>query len=290
MLAAGAEAVVVNGRSRERGERAIAAIAARFPEARIALALCDMAEVADAQAVVSAAIDTLGRVDVLVNSTGTNDFPKLIHAIALEDIPGILQRCLTAQLLSCRAVLPHMRAANGGCIINIASDAAKIPTPGETVIGAAMAGIVMFTRALAIEGKRNGIRANVLTPSIVGGTEFYDRLMADPFAGKLFGSVLGHWLDIGIGVNSGDMIAGNIGSSAIMSYTVIGDNVNLGSRLESLNKEYKTRIIISDATRTRLVTAYDTRPLGDVVVKGKSTAVAIFEVKVQAPLIEVQTT
>ncbi len=83
-----------------------------------------------------------------------------------------------------------MREANGGCIINIASDAAKIPTPGESVIGAAMAGIVMFTRALAIEGKRNGIRANVLTPSIVGGTEFYERIMADPFAGKLFGKAV----------------------------------------------------------------------------------------------------
>ena len=68
----------------------------------------------------------------------------------------------------------------------------------------------------------------------------------------------------------GDMIAGNIGSSSIMSYTVIGDNVNLGSRLESLNKEYRTRIIISDATRARLKGAYDMRPLGDVVVKGKS--------------------
>jgi adenylate cyclase len=97
-------------------------------------------------------------------------------------------------------------------------------------------------------------------------------------------------LDIGIGVNSGDMIAGNIGSSSIMSYTVIGDNVNLGSRLESLNKDYKTRIIISDATRTRLKTPYDVRPLGDVVVKGKSKAVAIYEIKVQAPLIEVQKT
>jgi adenylate cyclase len=97
-------------------------------------------------------------------------------------------------------------------------------------------------------------------------------------------------LDIGIGVNSGDMIAGNIGSSSIMSYTVIGDNVNLGSRLESLNKEYKTRIIISDATRARLEGQYEMRPLGDVIVKGKSTPVAIFEVKVPAPLIEVQTT
>jgi adenylate cyclase len=97
-------------------------------------------------------------------------------------------------------------------------------------------------------------------------------------------------LDIGIGVNSGEMIAGNIGSSSIMSYTVIGDNVNLGSRLESLNKEYKTRIIISDATRTRLEGQYEMRSLGDVVVKGKSKPVAIFEIIVPAPLIEVQTT
>jgi adenylate cyclase len=97
-------------------------------------------------------------------------------------------------------------------------------------------------------------------------------------------------LDIGIGVNSGDMIAGNIGSSSIMSYTVIGDNVNLGARLESLNKDYKTRIIISDATRSRLNGDFDIRPLGDVVVKGKSKAVQIFEVKVPAPLVEVETT
>jgi len=91
-------------------------------------------------------------------------------------------------------------------------------------------------------------------------------------------------LDIGIGINSGDMIAGNIGSSSIMSYTVIGDNVNLGSRLESLNKDYKTRIIISDATRERLSGAYDIRPLGNVTVKGKTRPVAIFEIHMPSPI------
>jgi adenylate cyclase len=86
-------------------------------------------------------------------------------------------------------------------------------------------------------------------------------------------------LDIGIGVSTGPMIAGNIGSEAIMSYTVIGDSVNLGARLESLNKEYGTRIIISEATRAALPDRYLFRPLGDVVVKGKTRPVAIFEVK-----------
>ncbi len=86
-------------------------------------------------------------------------------------------------------------------------------------------------------------------------------------------------LDIGIGVSTGPMIAGNIGSEAIMSYTVIGDTVNLGARLESLNKEYGTRIIISEATRAALPDRYLFRPLGDVVVKGKTKPVAIFEVK-----------
>ncbi len=84
-------------------------------------------------------------------------------------------------------------------------------------------------------------------------------------------------LDIGIGLNTGPMIAGNIGSDAIMSYTVIGDAVNLGSRLESLNKQYSTRVIISEATLGHLGDRFTVRPLGDVVVKGKTKPVNIFE-------------
>jgi adenylate cyclase len=85
-------------------------------------------------------------------------------------------------------------------------------------------------------------------------------------------------LDIGIGINSGEMIAGNIGAESAMSYTVIGDAVNLGSRLESLNKEYGTRLLISEDTRSRLTIPVTTRPIGNVTVKGKSKAVMVHEV------------
>jgi len=85
-------------------------------------------------------------------------------------------------------------------------------------------------------------------------------------------------LDIGVGINTGDMIVGNVGSERTLSYTVLGDNVNLGSRLESLNKQYKTHIIISESTRSRLRGKYFTRPLGMVRVKGKTIDVEIFEV------------
>jgi 2-hydroxycyclohexanecarboxyl-CoA dehydrogenase len=186
LLAAGAGGVLINGRDAARAERARAEIQARFPQARVAVALGDVAKPEVAEAVMAAAIKQLGRIDVLVNSTGGNDLPRLLFRTPPAEIPGILERCLFAQLLSCAAALPYMRAAGGGAVINIASDAGKIPTPGESVIGAAMAGIILFTRALAVEGKRDGIRANVLTPSITSGTEHYDKVMADPFSGKIF--------------------------------------------------------------------------------------------------------
>jgi len=186
LLTAGASAVLINGRNPQRAESARAEIQALFPGAKVAVALGDLARPEVARAVMAQAMEQLGRIDILVNSTGGNDTQKLLHQTGLDEIPGILERCLFAQILSSSAALPYMRAANVGTIINIASDAAKIPTPGESVIGAAMAGIVMFTRGLAVEGKRNGIRANVLTPSMTSGTAHFERVMTDPWAGKMF--------------------------------------------------------------------------------------------------------
>jgi len=85
-------------------------------------------------------------------------------------------------------------------------------------------------------------------------------------------------LEIGIGINSGEMIAGNIGSDTIMSYTVIGDAVNIGARIESLNKEHGTRILISQATRDRLTSGAATRLVGPLAVKGRREPVVVHEV------------
>ncbi len=81
-------------------------------------------------------------------------------------------------------------------------------------------------------------------------------------------------LGIGIGVNTGEMIAGTIGAETVRSYTVIGDAVNLGARLESLNKEYGTQIIISEFTVNSLKdkTRYTLRPLGQVSRQGQERA------------------
>ncbi len=94
-------------------------------------------------------------------------------------------------------------------------------------------------------------------------------------AKHVFGS---HTFRIGIGINTGDMVVGNMGGEVHTDYTVIGDSVNLASRLEGLTKEYRTEIIVSEATRIAAGDAIFARKLDRVAVKGKQKTVTIYEV------------
>jgi adenylate cyclase len=79
-----------------------------------------------------------------------------------------------------------------------------------------------------------------------------------------------HVIDIGIGINTGDMVVGNIGAPGKkMDYTVIGDNVNLGARLESLTRQYNNHIIISEYTYNKVKNITAVNELGSVTIKGK---------------------
>jgi len=86
-----------------------------------------------------------------------------------------------------------------------------------------------------------------------------------------------HLLQLGVGLNSGSATVGNLGSAHFMNYTVIGDTVNLASRLEGLNKTYGTAIMVNETTAERLGSEFVLRELDLVRVKGKSEAVRIFE-------------
>jgi len=84
-------------------------------------------------------------------------------------------------------------------------------------------------------------------------------------------------IHVRIGINSGEVIAGNMGSENRFDYTIMGDNVNLASRLEGINKQYNTEIIISEFTYEQIKDDFVCRELDQIRVKGKEQPVRIYE-------------
>lgn len=174
------------GRDEGRGTHARQTVLDRFPDADVRFIAADASDEAEVERVVSAAQQAMGSIDICVNSTTTAYKPELLHRTPAGSVSDILLGQALPPMLFTRNVLPVMQAQGGGSIINIASDAAKVPTPGESVLGAAMAAIVMFSRVAAVEAKRNGVRVNAVTPSLINGTRTADNVLSDGFSRSLF--------------------------------------------------------------------------------------------------------
>jgi NAD(P)-dependent dehydrogenase (short-subunit alcohol dehydrogenase family) len=183
---AGARAVVVNGRDAVAGRAVAEALSAAMPGTVFRFIAADYRDPAATAAMFAEIAEAFGGLDILVHTATGGGPPDLFMNIDPADWQATLEGKLISLMRCCRAAIPLMMAKGGGAIVSVASDAAKLATPGESVIGAAFAGSTMFMKTLAVELSRHAIRANVVTPSITRGTRTYDAVMAGAFSRKLF--------------------------------------------------------------------------------------------------------
>ena len=178
--------VVLVGRDGRRGSAACADLRTSVPDAEVSFVRADAVDPDQAIEAATVARERLGDIDVLVSSTGPSEPPRLLADIPISALRVRIEEIVLPPLHMMHAVLPSMRARGSGAVITVASDAAKIATPGETLIGAGMAAIVMFCKAAALEAKREGVRINLLTPSLIAGTPGAALIAGEPFSARMF--------------------------------------------------------------------------------------------------------
>ena len=181
--------------------------------------------------------------EVTVLFSDVRSFTNMCEALAPQEVLGILNRYFTR--------MSTIVEAHGGVVDKYVGDAI----------------MALFGAPLA-----NADDADRAMKTALEMCEALDELNAQQ-------QVRGHpAIKVGIGINTDVVIAGNMGSQTRLNYTVIGDGVNLASRLEGLTKtpEYATRIIISSTTLAKAKGRYQTRLLGQVAVKGKQKPTEIY--------------
>ena len=132
---AGVPRLLLVGRTPARGVEAVATIQKVAPDANIQFASADVTTAAGAAAAVSAIIEAFGSVDLLVNTGGGTGMPELFHRSPLEVLPMVSMACCVAFAAIAGGAASHVDQ-RGGVILNVASDAGKVATPGEAIIGA----------------------------------------------------------------------------------------------------------------------------------------------------------
>jgi 3-oxoacyl-[acyl-carrier protein] reductase len=135
-------------------------VGARVPHRR-----CDVTREEDVRALVHAAVAELGHVDVLVNNAGLGGFAPIVE-MTDEQWHKVLDVTLTGTFRMTRAMLPHMLARRSGAIVNNASVLAWRAQAGQSHYAAAKAGVMAFTRCVALEAAEAGVRVNAVAPSL----------------------------------------------------------------------------------------------------------------------------
>jgi 3-oxoacyl-[acyl-carrier protein] reductase len=177
--------VVVNGRSPEKGRHLVETLEGKGVNAHF-----ERADINDYQAVetmVDGAIEEMGRLDVLVTSGAavSGPMPDFFRELSPDDILKFCKGQFLNRLYCIKAVLPHMIQQDGGRIINVSTDAGRVPTPGEVGPGAAGAALLMATRTLASEFSRWKITVNTVCISVVADTPANEWAKDSP-AGSIF--------------------------------------------------------------------------------------------------------
>ena len=161
--------VAVGGRDEAKTQSVAARAAAVSREvghaAEFSTALGDVSVVADCDRLVAEAVARFGRLDILVNSAGVW-LEKSILDTSEADWEWCIGVCLKGTYFMCKAALAHMVPRRSGIIVNVASDSGIHGEPGAAVYSAAKAGVVMMTRALAIDHGPDGIRVCSVCPAI----------------------------------------------------------------------------------------------------------------------------